>query len=321
MHRLSNIALLLLLSASFGFAQTPSSESPPKEEGDATFRADARLVVLHASVVDKDGRLVTGLSKSAFKVYENNVEQPIKLFKREDVPVSLGLLIDNSGSMRDKRKRVEAASLAAIKASNPKDEVIVVNFNDDAYDDTNGFTADMRKLEEALTKIDSRGGTAMRDSLDSTIDFVKKKGKHDKKVIMVVTDGDDTASVRVTLEKLVQKAHDSEVLLYFIGVLGEEDKRAAKRAKRAMDALAQASGGTAVYPDGLEAVEQMALAVAHELRNQYVITYTPTNQSLDGTFRTIKVVANAKGRPVVRTRSGYYATPDKKTATATAQAR
>jgi VWFA-related protein len=319
MHRLSNITFLLL-TVSLLLAQTPAAPEE-KEDGETTFRADARLVVLHASVVDKDGRLITNLRRSAFKVFENNVEQPIKMFKREDVPVSLGLLVDNSGSMRDKRKRVEAATLAAVKASNPRDEIIVVNFNDEAYDDTMGFTADIRKLEEALTKIDSRGGTAMRDSLDSTIDFVKKKGKHDKKVIMIVSDGDDTASVRVSLEKLVQKAHDTEVLLYFIGILGEEDKRAAKRAKRAMDALAQASGGTAVYPDSLEAVETIALSIANELRNQYVITYSPTNQALDGTFRTIKVVATGKNRPTVRTRSGYYATPDKKAGTATAQVR
>jgi Ca-activated chloride channel family protein len=250
------------------------------------------------------------LQKNAFKVFENNVEQPVKTFRREDVPVSLGLVVDNSGSMRDKRKKVESAALAAIKASNPADEVVVVNFNDEAYDDSDGFTNNTRKLEEALTKIDSRGGTAMRDALNMTIDFVKKKGKHDKKVVFVITDGNDTASSQVTLEKLVQKAHDAEVLMYFIGILSEEDKREAKKAKRAMEALAKASGGTAVFPETAEEVEQIALSMANEIRNQYIITYSPTNPSLDGTFRTIKVLANAPNRPVVRTRSGYYATPE-----------
>jgi VWFA-related protein len=270
--------------------------------------------------VDKQGRLVTNLPRSAFHVFENKVEQPIKTFRREDVPVSLGLVVDNSGSMRDKRKRVESAALAAVKASNPQDEVLVVNFNDEAFDDTNGFTNSIPRLEEALTKIDSRGGTAMRDAISMTIDFLNKKAKHDKKVLFVITDGNDTASTQVTLERLVQKAHESEVLLYFLGLLSEEDKREAKKAKRAMDALAKASGGTTVYPESLSEVQDIALAMAHEIRNQYIITYTPTNPALDGTFRTIKVVANGPNRPTVRTRTGYYATPsdEKRTAAGTA---
>ena len=318
MHRLTRLLpLTLLLGTAAGpltYAQPQPAEPKTNDGqtpgGETTFRADTRLVVLYASVIDKSGHLVTSLPRSAFKVYENNVEQPIRTFRREDVPVSLGLVIDNSGSMRGKRKSVEAAALAAVKASNSRDEEVVVNFNDEAYDDSNGFTSDLKKLDEALTKIDSRGGTAMRDALNMTIDFVKKKGKHDKKVVLVITDGNDTASTQVTLETLVQKAHDSEVLLYFIGLLNEEDKGEAKKAKRAMEALAKASGGSAIFPDTLEEVERVALSMAQELRNQYIITYTPTIQSLDGTFRQIRVVANGPNRPTVRTRSGYYATPD-----------
>jgi VWFA-related protein len=284
---------------------------------DETFRAETRLVVLHASVVDKAGRLLTNLPRTAFKVFENNVEQPVKSFVREDVPVTLGLVVDSSGSMRNKRKHVEAAALSAIKASNPRDEVTVVNFNDEAFEDA-PLTSDIKKMEEGLTRLDSRGGTAMRDAISATIDSIKKKGKHDKKVILVVTDGDDTASQMITLEKLVQKAHDTEVLLYFIGLLNEEDKRSAKKAKRAMQALAEASGGSAIFPESLELVEKEALAIAHEIRNQYVITYSPTNQVLDGSFRQIKVVANGPNRPSVRTRSGYYALADNARRSATA---
>jgi VWFA-related protein len=279
------------------------------QDSETTFRADSRLVVLHASVVDKGGKLLTALPRSAFKVYENNIEQPIKLVQREDVPVSLGLVVDNSGSMRNKRRPVESAALAAIKASNPRDEITVVNFNDVGYQDVE-FTSDVKKMEDALTKIDSRGGTAIRDAVSATIDYVKQKGKHQKKVLFVVSDGNDTASTQITLEKLVQKAHDAEVVLYFIGLLNEEDKREAKKAKRAMEALAQASGGIAVFPETLSDVEKVALDLANEIRNQYIITYSPTNQSLDGSFRTIKVIANGPGRPTVRTRSGYFASPE-----------
>lgn len=279
------------------------------QDQETTFRSDTRLVVLHASVMDKSGKLLTSLPRTAFRVYENNIEQPIKLVRREDVPVSLGLIVDNSGSMRNKRRPVESAALAAVKVSNPRDEVTVVNFNDESFQDVE-FTSDVKKMEDGLTKIDSRGGTAMRDAVSATIDYVKQKGKHQKKVLFIVTDGNDTASTNITLEKLVQKAHDSEVLLYFIGLLNEEDKREAKKAKRAMEALAEASGGIAVFPESVDLVEKAALDLANEIRNQYIITYSPTNQTLDGSFRSIKVVANGPGRPVVRTRSGYFATPE-----------
>lgn len=296
MHRLSSFVLLLIIAAA-AFSQTGDQA--------ATFRADARLVPLHATVVDKNGRLVSNLAREAFKVYENDVEQQIKLFRREDVPVSMGLVIDNSGSMRDKRKKVEAAALQLVKESNREDEVFIVNFNDDAFLDV-PFTNDVKKLEEGLARIDSRGGTAMRDAISMSIDWAKDKGKKDKKVLLVITDGDDNTS-GMTLEKLVEKAQQSEVLIYAIGILSQEERREAKRAERALKALTMASGGVTFLPKELEEVEKLASQVAHDIRNQYTITYTPLNQVLDGSYRRIRVVANGPNRPTVRTRTGYYA--------------
>ncbi len=281
---------------------------PGQEPSGAIFRADSRLVVLHASVVDRNGKLVTNLPRSAFKVFEDGVEQQIKVFRREDVPVSLGLVIDNSGSMRDKRLKVEAAALALVKASNPQDEVFIVNFNDDAYLDVD-FTGDIKKMEEGLARIDSRGGTAMRDALNLSIEHLKEKARRDKKVILVVTDGNDNTS-EITLERLVQRAQQSEVLIYAIALLSEEDKREARRAKRALDAITQATGGQAYYPRELDEVNKISLQVAHDIRNQYIIAYSPSNQTLDGSFRQIRVTVNGPNRPVVRTRTGYYATPE-----------
>lgn len=272
-----------------------------------TFRTDTRLVVLHASVLDKGGKLLTDLKKEAFKVFENGVEQQVKTFRREDIPVSMGLIIDNSGSMRDKRAKVEAAALAMVKASNRNDEVFIVNFNDDAFLDV-PFTNDLKKMEEGLTRIDSRGGTAMRDAISMSMDELKEKGKKDKKVLLVITDGNDNTS-SIGLEKLLEKAQRTDgVLIYCIGLLNEEERREAAKARRALNALAQASGGLAFYPKDLGEVEKISLEVAHEIRNQYTLTYSPVNQTLDGSFRTIKVTVNAPGKPVVRTRSGYYAT-------------
>ena len=277
-------------------------------QGDtATFRADTRLVVLHATVVDKKGNFVTDLKKEDFKVFENSVEQQVKTFRREDVPVSMALVIDNSGSMRDKRRKVEAAALALVRASNPQDEVLVVNFNDEAYEDV-PFTSDIKKMEEGIARIDSRGGTAMRDAIDIVIDHMKAKAKRDKKVIFLVTDGNDNSSA-VSLEKIVQKAHNSDITMYAIGLLAEEERREAKKAKRALEALSDATGGVAYFPKELSEVEQLAIQVAHDIRNQYTITYSPTNQALDGSFRQIRVTTNSK-KLSVRTRSGYYATPD-----------
>jgi VWFA-related protein len=307
MHRISKLcaAALLLLSSRSSFAQD-----------DVTFRADTRLVVLHASVFDKAGKLVTTLPQDQFKVFENNVAQSIRFFRREDIPVSLGIVIDNSGSMRDKRQKVEAAALALVKNSNKRDEVAVVNFNDDAYLDSGGFTADVKKLEEALEQINSRGGTAMRDAMSMTLDFVSKEGKRDKKVILVVTDGDDTSSTGITQEKLIEKLHKMpDVIVYAIGILTDDsDRRANSRAKRALEQITRSSGGAAFFPTTLAEVEAIAVQVAHDIRNQYVIAYSPVNQTLDGTFRNIKVNAG-NGRYSVRTRTGYFAAPDaKKTA-------
>lgn len=284
-----------------------------------TFRVDTRLVVLHASVLDKTGKLVTNLGKEQFKVFENNVQQDLRVFRREDIPVSMVIVVDNSGSMRDKRQGVEAAALALVKASNPRDEIAIVNFNDDAFLDVT-FTNDVKKMEgDGLSQINSRGGTALRDAVSMTLDYAKAEGKRDKKVIVLISDGEDTASTGITQEKLVEKCHKmQDVLVYTIGVFAGEERRSATRARRALEQLAKASGGAAYFPESLASVEATTLQVAHDIRNQYVLAYSPSNQNLDGTFRAIKVTA-AGGRYTVRTRSGYYATPDEKKKTASLQ--
>jgi VWFA-related protein len=266
-------------------------------------------VVLNTNVVDKNGRLVTNLKQDAFTVMENDVKQDILLFRNEDVPVSMGLIIDNSGSMRQKRTSVEAAALALVKDSNPNDEVFIVNFNDTAYiDNVHGkpFLTDIKEMQESLERIDSRGGTAMRDAIDESIEHLKKAHK-EKKVLVVITDGVDNAS-SVSLEDLVRDARQAEVLIYTIGLLADEEKRSAASAKRQLNALTEASGGLPYYPKELSEVESITHQVAHDIRSQYTIAYKPTNEALDGTFRRIKVIVKAPGNPTPRTRTGYYAT-------------
>jgi Ca-activated chloride channel family protein len=324
MHRRNNSPLKLLLTlagtAAAGsvllvapFLMDAQQSAPPPQQtpdsGDAVFSSETRLVPLNVTVADKSGHLLTTLPQSAFQVYENNVLQQIKLFKREDVPVSMGLVIDNSGSMRERRQAVESAALALVKDSNRQDEVFIVNFNDEAYLDAD-FTSDEKVMEQGLTKIDSRGGTAMRDAIRMSIDHLHDKGKRDKKVILVVTDGNDNASV-MALEPLIRLAQQDDVLIYAIGILSDEEKREAKKAEHALDALVTNTGGQVFFPKDVSEVDKLAHQVARDIRNQYTIAYTSTNSALDGTYRQIKVVVKAAGNPTARTRSGYYATPPK----------
>ena len=279
-----------------------------------TFSTEIREVTLHVTVVDKSGKLITNIPKSAFKISEDNVEQPIKYFHPEDVPVSMGILVDNSGSMNDKRSRVAAAALALVKASNPDDEVFIVNFNDDPYLDQS-FTHDSKKLEEALSRIDAHGGTAMRVAISGAITYMKTDAKLDKKVIVVVTDGNDNASGdNPTLEQLLRQVRDSGVLVYSIGLLTEVEPREARAAKRALNSLAESSGGFAYYPKDLPEVEKLTPEIAKEIRNQYTVVYSPLNENLDGSFRRIKVELGPQYKgATVRAKNGYYATPVPKT--------
>jgi VWFA-related protein len=265
-------------------------------------------VVLHASVTDKKGKLLTNLKQQSFKIFENGEPQLIKTFRREDVPVSLCLIIDDSGSMSTKRARVEAAALQLVRNSNPQDEVCIVNFNDSAFLDV-PFTNDLHKMEQGLARIDSRGGTAMRDAIWSALDYEQKSAKRDKKVLLVITDGNDNAS-NITLEKLVARSNQQETLIYAIGLFTEEEKHEATKARRALKELTVNTGGLAFYPKEVAEVQALAVEIARDIRNQYTITYSPSIQALDGSYRQIKVTADAPGKPVVRTRSGYYATPD-----------
>jgi len=271
-------------------------------------------VVCHTTVIDKAGHLVTTLPQSAFTVFENKVKQQIRKFKREDVPVSLGIVIDNSGSMRNRLAKVKTAAIALVKASNPDDEVFIVNFNDTAYLDNpkdKDFTNDIRELEAALARIDTRGGTAMRDAIEMSIQHLKKAHR-DKKVLVVITDGNDNSSI-LSMERIMRDAHQSDVLIYGVGLLSEEEHREAARARRALNDLAEATGGKTFFPKDVEEVDAIAHLVAKDIRSQYTIEYSPSNSTMDGTFRAIRMTVKAPGNPTVRTRSGYYATPDAKT--------
>src|SRR5258708_5543022 len=293
-------------SASPSSPPSSSQQQPANDNGTYVLRRDVDEVMLHATVVDDKQHIVTDLDKNAFNILEDGKPQTIVSFRHEDIPVAMGIVIDNSGSMREKRAKVNQAALNLVRSSNPQDEVFVVNFNDEYYLDQD-FTNDLLKLKEALEKIDAKGGTALYEAVVASGDHLKRNAKLEKKVILVVTDGEDNAS-RETLEQAVkQLQQENGPAVYAIGILGDEEHP--KRAKRALEIITQRTGGSAYFPKTLDEVDAISRAIAHDIRNQYMIGYKPTNPRTSGGFRQIRVDARAKGhnKLVVRTKSGYYA--------------
>jgi len=282
----------------------PTGQEPDVSGGGFVFHSQAQEVVLHATVVDEKQRLITNLTRNAFQVFENGQPQPITSFRQEDVPVAMGIVIDNSGSMREKRDKVAKAAENLVASSNPQDQVFVVNFSDEYFLDQD-FTNDPRKLRGALEKLESRGGTALYDAVVASAEHLKKNAKLQKKVLFVVTDGEDDAS-RESLEQAVRHLQEENgPTIYAIGILGDEKQR---RAKRALQTIAERTGGIAFLPKSVDEVDEISRTVAKDIRNQYTIVYRPTTPKRAGGYRTIHVDARASGYKglVVRTRSGYY---------------
>ncbi len=290
-------------------ASLPSSSQQPAADQNGTYviRKDVDEVLLHATVVDDRQHLVTNLTRDDFHVFEDGKPQAIISFHHEDIPVSMGIVIDNSGSMREKRAKVNQAALNLVRYSNPGDEVFVVNFNDEYYLDQD-FTNDLLKLKEALEKIDARGGTALYEAVVASADHLAKDSRLERKVLFVVTDGEDNASRESLEEAIKQLQVENGPQVYTIGILGDEEHP--HRAKRALEIIAQRTGAISFFPKTLDEVDEISKQVAHDIRNQYIIGYKPTNPKSSGGFRQIKVEAKAKGhgKLTVRTKSGYYAT-------------
>jgi VWFA-related protein len=304
------------------FSQNPqpaNPHNPPAEKKgrEYTINVDVNLVVLHATVLDKRGHMVNDLKPEDFRVYEDGALQKLSVFSHADIPVSMGIVIDDSGSMREKRQAVNAAALTFVNTSNPQDQVFVVNFNDVYYLDTPGdFASNIEDLKSALDKIDSRGGTALYDAVYASLDHVKL-GNRDKKVLLVITDGEDNAS-RYSLEELLRYAQKSNAVIYTIGLLGSEEPgglfkmhgSSAHHAAKVLEKLAEVTGGQPYFPRSLDEVAGTCEQVAHDIRNQYTLAYYPNNTRKDGTFRTVRVDAFASGshaKLAVRTRPGYFA--------------
>ena len=277
--------------------------------GRYTLKSDAYEVRLDASVFDSKGQSVQTLKESDFRVYEDGVPQTITSFRHEDLPVSIGLLIDSSGSMYDKRAAVDQAAIDLVKLSNPKDEEFLVDFSSEAFIDQD-FTSNINKLQQGLSYLKSSGGTAAYDAVVASADYLTKNAKNPKQVLIIVTDGEDNAS-SATLDQMIRRVQDLDgPVVYSIGLLfgDDTDKREARHARQVLTAISEQTGGAAYFPRSLKEVDGIAATVAADIRSQYTIAYSSTNPPSNGGYRHVHVEAKAKGynHLVVRTRSGYF---------------
>jgi Ca-activated chloride channel homolog len=291
-----------------GTTQQGGNRALTKQGNGFVLRADVDEVLLPCTVVDDKGRLVTDLDRRDFQVWEDNVPQTIASFQHRDVAVSLGILVDNSGSMRDKRAAINDATLHLVRVSNAADAAFVVNFSDRAILDQ-GFTSDITLLEKGLSHIDSRGGTALYDAVVASANEMARHAKEQKQVLLIITDGEDNAS-RLTLQQAIRRVQSLDgPVVYSIGLLYEDlTREQAAAARRDLEALSLETGGVAYFPNSLRDVDDIAQQVARDIRNQYTIGYHSTKAASLGGYRTVRVEAKAPKRGIltVRTRKGYY---------------
>lgn len=283
-------------------------EIQKRQDGVYTLHQDVDEVLLSCAVVDEKGQPVTDLRRGDFRVWEDSVPQATTSFLHQDLPVSMGILVDNSGSMRDKREAVNAAALKLLRESNPMDTAFIVNFSDRAFLDQ-GLTSDFAALSRGLSRFDSRGTTALYDAVAASADELSRHAKQPKQALLIVTDGADNAS-RLDLQEAIRRVQRlGGPVVYSIGLLYDADNQEARRARNALEMLSQETGGVAYFANSLQDVDKIAREVAQDIRSQYTIGYHSTKPASLGGYRVVHVEARSPnhGRLIVRTRRGYYA--------------
>jgi Ca-activated chloride channel homolog len=283
--------------------QEPDAQAPATSDQSSlfVFKRQVEEVVLHATVTDEQHHLVPSLPQSAFAVYENGAPETITSFRKEDVPVAIGIVIDNSGSMRDKRDKINQAVLNLIRVSNPRDQVFVVNFSESSYLDQD-FTSDVNLLQAALHRVSLRGTTALYDAVVASSKHLNSANL-DKKVLLVITDGQDNMSQDTLQEASRQLQQSNGPTIYAIGLTGVR-----QTGRQSLQQLAEGTGGVAYFPETLDQVDEITRTVAHDIRSQYMISYRPRNQNVKPEYQSVRVEARAPGygKLTVRTKTGYY---------------
>lgn len=276
-----------------------------------TIRIDTNLVVLRIAVNDKQGRAIQNLNQGAFKVYEEGVEQQVSFFSSEESPVSWGLVLDRSGSMMGMISDVYEGALHVIDEGTSRDETFIVTFNK-RFELISDFTSDRHRLENSVLGLKADGETALFDAVDFALDYLKH-AKYRKKVLVVITDGEDNAS-QLKFRELIERAEEEEAVIYTVGMFGSMGLSSLMGRERDASAelkkLAQVTGASAHFPTDVDQCRDVMKEIAREVSQQYSLGYYPLNKERDGKWRNIKVVVGQTSgwaKLVARTRSGYYA--------------
>jgi Ca-activated chloride channel homolog len=334
-----SLLLVSLLSVSVPVAQDPVQPPPPRpateqksdksgkldrrqnavrddqsqDRSSDTIKIETQLVQLDVTVIDQNNNPVFGLSKEDFTVYEDKVKQTINSLSREEVPLSFGIVIDTSGTMRPILQTVSDAGRDLIKQMRPDDEAFLAQFKIES-ELVQDFTHDKRELEESMEQLYTMGGTALLDAIIATSDYANEKGEHRRKAIVVISDGIEKNSAS-KIKEVIDAIKENEVQLYMIGFIEEDETRsffgksARKKAQELLFNLAEDSGGRAFFPKDVAEIPAIAQQIAKDMRTQYVISYYPSNFERDGSFRVVRVDVTAKNnrKLIARTRRGYYA--------------
>ena len=322
---LARLLLCVVVACSLSFAQSsaPQSAPPPPANPQApdaassdsgavqgsqsdgfVFKKQVEEIILHAIVVDPQNRLITGLDRANFQVFEDGKPQKVTSFRRERVPIALGILIDNSGSMLPKRSKVNEATLRLVDASQDEDRVFIVNFGDDAFLDQD-YTQDVAKLRLALQRVETKGSTALYDAIIAAADHLNQTSPLQKKVLLVVTDGRDNAS-QATFQEVLRKLQTKNgPVLYTIAL--EQNEWRDDRDRQSLITLSAQTGGTAFFPSSIDEIQSITNSIARDIRSQYVIGYHSSNPHTPGVYHSIQVQAQDGATQLkVATRTGYY---------------
>jgi len=290
------------------FSVVAAGSVPTHQDGDGadfSIAVNVRLVLFNVTVADDKGRFIPGLKSSNFRILDGGQTQEIKLFSAEDVPATIGLVIDNSGSMRSKQADVRLAALRFVEGSNPDDQIFLIDFNDKAHrslPEDLAFTNDPEKVRSALLQMIPDGRTSLYDAVAMALEHLKT-GSMERKALVVLSDGGDNAS-RISLEQLIPMAVRSNATIYTIGIYDDTD---ADRNPNVLQRIAKAGGGRAYFPRSAGSMVQVWNEIAGEIRSQYSIGFIPNGRGTAGVLQKVKITAsrNGGGSLRVNAREGY----------------
>ena len=305
---MNRVFTILATIATFMLVAVVAYSQDMREALNQTLKIDVDLVLINATVTDPRNRYVTGLEGEHFQIFEDRVEQDIQYFSAEDVPLSLGIVFDVSGSMKNKVSIARDAAVTFLKTGSPEDEYFLAEFSDKPSI-SQDFTTAISRLQNRLIFTPAKGMTALYDAVYLALEKVRE-GSNPKKALLMITDGEDNRS-RYTFGNVREFVKESDVQIYAIGIVSDWNSQLATgRTGRALiEELSEVTGGRSFFPNSVYELEDITTKIAVELKNQYVIGYLSTNEGKDGKWRKVQVKVNPpRGIPrlTVRAKHGYY---------------